>query len=288
VFLNNWMFDESTFPVVDSLGGTTISTGYEYSITSNTGTFNHDDPLVEPFASSQVRAYFNKDYFQEAARVFKQYLDNMRNQGTEVQIDAVRHEIETATKNLLDKVTTTMIADTEAQIDSSTAYSDGSLSRTTYATLKSYEETTATALTLAHLEDMVEAIMTHTTYGQQVRSEQDLLFMVPRNQATNISRLATGAQYFEFNASSQGGPIDAGRVFRTKQFEGIDIVQVPDMTTTVLLCVHKPDIKIHRNRPLTIIDKPELADTMLWQLSCGYNAICHNPGNSGKLSAKTA
>lgn len=148
---------------------------------------------------------------------------------------------------------------------------------------------TITKCTLAHLEDMIEALMTHIAYGQQVRSEKDLLLMVPRNQLTNLSRLVAGsAAYMEFNASSQGGPIDAGRVFRTKTFEGIDIVSVPDMTTTVLLLVHKPDVTIFRNRALSIIEKPELADTMLWQLSCGFNAICKCPGNSGKLSAKTA
>lgn len=146
VFHNNWLFDGSVFPVVDAPGGTTISTGYEYAVTTNTGTFNHDDPMVEPFTSSHVRAYFNKDFFQESARVFKQYLDMMGNGGSQVVLDAVQHSLEIATKNLLDIATTTMIADLEAQIDSSTAYSDASLSRTTYATLKSYEETTSTAL----------------------------------------------------------------------------------------------------------------------------------------------
>jgi len=294
VFFNNWMFDGSMFPVVDAPGGTTISTGYEYLISSNAGTFNHDDPMVEPFTSSQIRAYFNKDFFQESARTFDQYVDMMANGGTEpANFAPIQKSLETATKNLLDKTTTTMIADLEAQIDSASTYSDALLSRTTYATLKSYEETSSTGLTIAHLEDMVEAIMTHTTYGQQVRSEQDLLFLFPRNQLTNLSRLSGGQAYnadlWHMTTSTQNmGPADAGRVFRTKQFEGIPIQVVPDMTNTVILCVHRPDITIYRNRALRITPKSELADTQLAMLSCGYNAICKCPGNSGKLSAKTA
>lgn len=294
VFFNNWMFDGSRFPVVDSPGGETVSTGYEYSITTNAGTYNYDDAMVEPFTTSQVKAYFNKDHFQEAARIFKVHLDYLRNGGAKPKgFDYQRHTLEIATKNLLDKAVTTMIADIESQVDSSTAYSDASLSRTTYATLKSYEEATSTALTLAHLEDMIEALMTHTTYGQNVKSEADLLLLFPRNQVTNLSRLATGqaydAAFFQMITSTQNmGPADAGRVFRTRQFEGIEIAVVPDMTSTVMLCVHKPDVKIWRHRPLTIEPKSEAADTELYLLTCGYNAIVHRPGNSGKLSGKTA
>jgi len=290
VFQNSFMFDQSIFPVVQPPGGSTISTGYEYSISSNTGTYQFDDPMVEPFASSQVKAYFNKDHFQEAARVFNVYLDYNKNGGTEpATFDAVRHSLKTAAENLVDKMSTTMIADLEAQVDSASAYSDASLSRTTYATLKSYEETTSTGLTLAHMEDLVEALMTHTTYGQNVRSTSDLVWFMPRNQLTNLSRLVTGASNFQFNAASDGqSSIDGGRVQRVATFEGIDIVSVPDMTTTVLLCLHKPDVKIYQTRGLTVVEKEEKADTMLWMLTAAYNAIVHRPGNSGKLSAKTA
>lgn len=289
VFHNDALLGGNLFPVVDSPGGTTISHGYKYSISTNAGTFGADDPMVEPFTSSEIRAYFNKDFFQESIRVLRQDVANAERGGLEVGMSIVKDATETGVKNLLDIATTTMIADLEAQIDSSTAYSDASLSRTTYAALKSYEEATSTGLTLAHVEDLVEALMTHVTYGQQVRNISDLLWLVPRNQLTNWSRLMTGGSNFEFTASSQNmAPIDAGRVFRTQRFEGIDIVPIPDMTSTVLLCVHKPDIKIYRNQPLVVESKEEKAFSWLWHLVCGYNIVCKCPGNSAKLSAKTA
>jgi len=289
VFQNSFMFDQSIFPIVAPPGGSAISSGYEYSITSTTGEYNYDDPMNEPYVSSQVKAYFNKTHLQEAARVFGVYLDYNKNGGTEVELDAVRQSLKTGTENLLDKASTTMITAIEAQIDEAAAYSDASLSRTTYATLKSYEEDTSAALSLAYLEDMFEALMTHTTYGQNVRDTSDLVLLMPRNQLTNLSRLVTGASNFQFNADSQNlAKIDAGRVQRVAQFEGADIIIVPDMTTTTVLAVHKPDTKIYETRGLTIKEKQEKADTQLWHLTCAYDLVVHRPGNSGKLSDKTA
>lgn len=293
-FRNFWMFDQNYFEMVPALGGSAINAGYEYTVSSNVGTYNYDDSMVEPYSSSQVKAYFNKDHFQEAVRIFGVYKDYLSNGGSETAaLDYARKSLEGGMLNLRDKITTTMISDLETQVDSSTAYSDASLSRTTYASLKSYEEATSTALGMAHLEDAVEALMTHVTYGQGVRSEQDLLWMVPRNQLTNLSRLVTGqaynASFFQMMTSTQDmGPADAGRVFRTKTFEGIDIVSVPDMTTTVLLCLHKPDVKIVETRPFTIKEKSETADTELYQLTAAYNAVAKRPGNHAKLSGKTA
>ena len=63
---------------------------------------------------------------------------------------------------------------------------------------------------------------------------------------------------------------------------------VPDQTNTTILLVHKPDITIYQNRPLTIVEKTENADSLLWHLTCGYNIIHKSPGNGAKLSDKTA
>ena len=290
IWFNSWMFDQSLFQIKPSPGGRTISTGYQTAVSSNVGTYAYDEPMPEPYTSTEVKAYFNKDWFQEAARVFKQYLDSMKNGGTEPQFDAVRNSIEVAMKNIRDKISTTMIADLITQIDSSTAYSDASLSRTTYASLKSYEEATSTALTLAHMEDMVEAIDDHVTYGQTVGDlAAECVFLMPRNQLTNLSRLATGASAFEFTSSTQNpADIDVGRVHRVAKFEQIPIVVVPDMTSTVILLVHKPSTIVYETRPFEIEEKDEPADTMLWHLTAAYNIVCHSPGNSGKLSGKTA
>lgn len=294
IFHNFWMFN-GTFPVMTPPGGTSISTGYEYTETSSVGTYQYDDPMPTPGYTSQIRAYHNKDHFQESVRTFNIYKDFLSNGGNQTPSTSLaddRHALEQGMRRLRDKACTTMLGDIETDVDATNTYGDGSLVRATY-NMTSYEESSSTALTLAHLEDAIEALMTHTTYGTGVTSEKDLIILAPRNQITNISRLETGVAYnstflmMQTNAQDMG-PMDAGRVFRTKTFEGIDLVSVPDMTTTTILILHKPDVAIYETRPVTIVEKSEAADTNLWHLTCGYNAVVRNPVNSAKLSAKTA
>jgi hypothetical protein len=287
-FLNFWFFDQSIFPFQRALGGDTISRAYEYSVSSNTGTFQYDDPMVEPFNSNWIRAYFNKQSFQESARLWKTKMHYRSNGGYQVNVDDVRKVLDDGVRNLRDKVTTTLLTALEAQIDSSSAYSDASLTRATYG-FAAYEEDTSTALTLAHLEDAIEALMTGVTYGKNVSSRRDLVILMPENQLTNLARLQTGASNFSFDASSQNmAPIDAGRMFRTASFDGIDIMTVPEMTSTSILIVHKPDVTIWETEPMEIEEKPELAHTMLWKITAGYNLEVAGPANHAKLSNKTA
>jgi hypothetical protein len=269
--------------------GDTISTGYETSVTTNVGTYTYDEAMVDPYSTTQVKAYFNKDSYQESTRSFNMHIENRQGTYETGTLDAERRTIEGGVKNLKDKVTTTAIADLEAQIDSSTAYSDASLSRTTYATLKSYEEATSTALTLAHLEDALEALENRSTYGLGVEDSSKLMWMMPRNQLTNLSRLALGSSALTAtDKMGMSGSIDAGRAFRTVAFEGVPIMVVPEMTTTVILLVYTPDIVVFENRKLKITEKDENADTNLNLLTAGYNIIAMNPNNHAKLSAKTA
>ena len=141
VFDNFWFFNQSVFAIKKPENGDRISTGYETSISSNAGTYDYDDAMVEAYTSTQVKAYFTKDQFQETSRAFNALLRRRGEGGYEVAgLAARRRIIERAAKNLRDKAVTTMLTDLESQVDSSSAYSDASLSRTTYATLKSYEE----------------------------------------------------------------------------------------------------------------------------------------------------
>jgi hypothetical protein len=84
------------------------------------------------------------------------------------------------------------------------------------------------------------------------------------------------------------GVIDAGRAFRTKRFEGIDILMIPRMTTTTIFIVHRPSVKIYRNVQFQIIPHDEPAYTFLYQLVCGYNIVVHNPNRHATLTNKTA
>ena len=289
IFDNFWFFDQSVFKKVSPQDGDTIATGYETSVSTNAGTYDYDDAMVEAYTSTQVKAYFTKDSFQETARAFNQLLRKRGEGGYEVKgLNARKRIIERAARNLKDRVMTTMLTDAESQVSSSSAYSDASLSRTTYATLRSYQEDTTTDLTLGHLEDAIEALETHTTYGLGVQSYQDLVILAPRNQITNLARLALGTAALTLTNQIPDGPIDAGRVFRTKVFEGIDVIPVADMTTTTIMILHKPDVTVYMGSDLTITPKDEPADTELNLLTMDCNVVIENPNNHAILTSKTA
>ena len=291
-FHNHWIFDQRYFAITPAEDGDRITQAYKYALTSNAGTFQYDDPMVEPGSASWIQAYWNKLSYQEAARVFKTKLNYRGSGGYQVMVDAIREALDDAISALRDYITTTLLTQFEAQIDGANTYSDAGLTRATYG-LTSYTETTTTALTLAHMEDAIEALMTHTTYGKTVRSRSDLLWLVPENQRTNIARLSTDspsqATFFQMSSSTQDPrPIDAGRVHRLETFDGIEVATVPEQTSTTILLVHKPDVKIHRTEPFEVEEKQEKAHTMLWKITDGYNLEIRNPGNHAKLTNKTA
>lgn len=294
VFYNTWMFDQSYFPIVDSPGGAAIQVPVEYSVSTNVGTFAYDDAMVAPYTSNHIKGYFNKDHFQESVRTFGVYEDYLANgSGNQLpSLDYIRKAFEGGMLNLRDKITTTVIADLESQIDSSSAWSDASLTRSTYS-LAAYEETTSTALTIAHMEAMVDALLTPTgSYGQVVRGPEELLIMMPRNLLRTLATASTGVAY---NATFQNWivsaqdtrPVDLGRLMNLKTFEGIEMAVVNDMTSSVVLCVHKPSIKIYRTKDITPIPKSEAAYTNLWQLVGSFNIVAENPRSHAKLSAKS-
>lgn len=291
-FRNYWLFDDSRFTFEPAPGGDVISQTYEYAVSSNVGTFQYDDPMVEPFTTSMIRAYYNKQSFQESARLFLTKMHYRSNGGYEIPVDDVRKVLNDGTLNLRDKVTTTLLTSLESQIDGSNTYSDAALVRATYG-MASYADTTSTTLAISQLEDAIEGLMTHTTYGKTIRSKSDLMILLPENQRTNLSRLSTdspsGSTFFNMSSSTQDmGPIDAGRAFRTQFFDGIELMSVPEMTSTTIVILHKPDVVVWQTEPFMIEEKPELAHTRLWKLTDGYNIEIKNPANHAKLTNKTA
>lgn len=288
-FTNNWLFNQTLFETVQAPYSTTISHGYLYSVSTNATTYNYDDTMPDPDTSSQVRAYFNKDNYQSSVRTFNVYNTYLTNGGSEVEggsLDADMKALEVGSANLRDLITTTALADIEAQIDSAGNYSDASLSRSTY-NFASYEEATSTALTLAHMEDALEALE-NTSYGpgEMPMRREDLVWLVPRNQLTNVSRLVSGASNFPINYEPMGMK-DPTRTVNLS-LETVPIIGVPDMTTTSLLLVHKPTTKLFMGRPLELKPKTELADTNIWLLTATANLIATNPRACAKLSNKTA
>jgi hypothetical protein len=290
VFHNSWVLDQRFFDVVgpgESPGGASIDFIIDYSETTNAGTFTVGTPMPDEDTTNSIRAYFNKDYYHASAKTYKILKNQMivNRNGTNVPINPDQKAIDKASKNLIDVISTTCYADLATQVDSAAAFSDASLTRATYGIAAS-ETAVGGVQTLAHLEDAVEQ-MEDVTYGPV--QHDDILIMMPRNQLTNHSRLVSGAAYRELNASADGsGYIDGGSVSRISTFDGVDIMVVPDMTTTEILVVQKSAIKVFVHMALDVVykDLKEAADS--WYLTMGVNIVNTNPRSGVKYTGVTA
>ena len=292
-FWNNWWLNQPYFEVVQPgscPGGPDINHLLDYSETTNAEAYVRGAPIPDPDSTSSIRAYHTKDYFQGSAKVYgDQKSQTQGSDALNVAISPDQKAINTSVKNMVDLMSTTFLTDLAAQVDSTTAFSDASLSRSTYA-CASYEVGSVGALALSDLEDMLEALQ-NTSYG--VVPVEDLVFLMARNQLTNLSRLTTGVSYdstfMNFNTSTQDmGPADAGRVFRTRSFEGVPIMVVPDMTNTEMYLLRRSTTKIYLHTGIETVfkDPAEWADQ--WLTTAGANLVVEDPLRCGKLTGITA
>lgn len=272
------------FETVQAPAGSQITKGHTVSVDSNSEAYTYDDPMPVANTLTDVKPYFTKDPYQTAARVFKVNLDYMGSVGGEPGIDAVGQTLENAAKDHWDLVNRTFITDLTAQIDSASTYSDAALNRSTYTALASYETAVGGALTLAVMEDMLEAMLDNDRGGRL----DDYALLMPYNQKTNLSRLGAGSGAGYNIQLAPGGTMDIGRLASLETWNGVPIVPTHDMDNSTILMVHRPSTKIYWTRQLTITEKEEAADTMLFHLTSNWNIVTWNPKMSGKLGTLTA
>lgn len=293
IFFNNCLLDGSTFQVVtDTPAGTYVETMIDEAVTTYAAAYTLGDPGPTADSSTSCIAKFNKDTWQVTAKTYDVYNMLMKGPGGNHcgLTEQDNRAIDKAARSLRDLATTSMLTDLVALVDSTSAFSDASLSRTTYPGLVSYEASTVGTLTEAHLQVMVEALR-DVTYGP-VRDE-DMVFVMAANQWGHVSRFAGPAAYNATFATSSfaldgTGNIDSGITHRVKTYEGIDILVVPDFSTTDILLLDRSKVKVHYWSPVTIKPVSVFALEQAWIISIGTAIELSNPRNAGKLPGVTA
>jgi hypothetical protein len=296
IFWNNRLLDGSVFEVIPPAscpGGDYINVLIDYLATTYAAAYTVGDPMPTPDTLSSVRAYFNKDFYQVSAKTYNYYkwLQSGRD-GTHSGLgDQDEKAIMTAALNLRDLMTTTMLSDLESQIDSSSAFSDASLSRSTYASLVSQETAGgASTPTLAQLEDLIEG-MQNVTYGPV--AIEDMAWIMARNQLTQVARLGSNLAYNSTFATmttslDSNAPIDLDRAHRTETIGGIPVVVLPDFSTTDILLVNRKKIKVFNWAPLEIIPKDIAAAEQSWLLTMGASLVVLDPRQQSKIDNLSA
>jgi len=289
VFQDDVWFNQPFIEVVPSSAcpaGPHINVILDYAVSTNAEVYVQGAPQPSAYTMSDARAYFTKDFFQETAKVHGDTLAMLANGGSHTTEAAMQKSIMQGVMNLKALMTSSFLTDLAAQVDATTAYSDASLARATYS-CASYEVGSVSALARADLIDALEGLLAGT-YGPPPQLN-DLLWLMPENQHSNLANLQAAAQYSEFSVdSSNMGPIDSGVKFRTSTFEGIPILRIPTMTTTEIYLVKKSATKIYFHNDINAVQKDSAEWAENWLITCGANLVVSDPRCCAKLTGITA
>lgn len=290
VFQDDVWFNQPFIEVVPPAScpaGPHINVILDYAVSTNAEVYVQGAPAPSAYTMSDIRAYFTKDFFQESVKIHGDTLAMLANgAGSNVQEDAIQKSLLQGVMNVKALMTSSFLTDLAAQVDSTTAYSDASLSRTTYANA-SYEAGSISALARTDMIDALEGLQAGT-YGPPPQLS-DLLWLMPANQHTNLSALQGMIAYSEFSTdASNMGPIDTGVKFRTATFEGIPILQIPSMTTTEMYLVKRSATKIYLHKDITAEPKDAAEWAQMWLLTGGANLVISDPRCCAKLTGITA
>ena len=263
------------------LGGDRITAKFRVGHTSNNAAYDKSDVDVAAATQTLVKPYWTKKQYQGMAEVHGIDISNDRpnSQGINLLGDAVEKEAEA----MKDTIQAALLAQILADVDSSgTAYSDGSLSRSTYSTLASYEETTDATITLAYMRTMIQTVI----LNKPVRL-QDYICMCEGSVYYTFKALA--AALHTWNTATTPGSTQPMGWSDFDNFEGLAFAQPTDftnMTTGSLFMLRRQDVFITEHRPLEMKIKESNRDSSKVAMYYGINGHVENPLYQGKMLSK--
>jgi hypothetical protein len=276
IFANEDLFPKMS-PSEMGFNGSAVKWYIEYASTSNGGLMtDHTDAGPTPDTLSVIEAYKTKDFFQAASILYN--ILYAQQQGDPKAIDTGDRVLQAAIKNLVADVAEAMASDIVADIDSAGNFSDAALDRATYNLASKEVDVLAGALTLSHLDQVIDALMTKE-YGRAQTSELAIICNGVNHR--RIAALSTGTQYSSVDSSAN---MDAGVRYRTASYEGIGIYIEDSLPDTDIIIPKVGAIKIATHwEPI-----PKDINVDGWQektlLGMGKNLIVTNPRHCGKVS----
>jgi len=259
--------------------GDRITESFRAANSSNNAAY--DKSAVDVVAGSQtlIKPYWNKKFYNGASEVYG--IDKANNTMGDIAIDlaadALAVELKSMAGTIFDAFWTRALADVDS---SATAYSDASLSRSTYASLASYEETNNTAITVALVRGMING----STISKNV-DRNDYVIIMEEAVYNKFSPLAAATHTFNQNGDISMSGRDYGYA-PTATFDGIPIYSMKGMTTGDVYFLRRQDVKIVENMPMRLELKNSERDTDLTQIYYGVTPYIINPGFQGKMLTK--
>ena len=273
---------ERLFGKAEVRGGDRITSRYRLTHTSNARAFTKAD--VDPAPSTQVLAkpYWGKVFQDVTTEVHGIDISNAAPSSDMINIVADAIAVDNA--SLMDYVVSTFYTQIKKDVDSSSvAYSDASLSRSTYSNLSSYEEATDATITDTYVESMINGVKLNNPVNIA-----DYIGLMEEAVYNKFRPLAAANHSWVQNDTSGGGMADMGYP-NVGSYYGLKFADPGDfygMTTGDVLMLRKQDVHIVNHLPLTIQQVPSGRFSVKFVQRCGYNIYVDNPGYQGKMTDK--
>jgi hypothetical protein len=274
VFRNNSLFRWFP-PMTPSPGDTNFRWKVNSSGNASVGTFSEGDSLPAAGNQTYVNAAVPYNFFSFTVEI----TDHLRAALKSRWFDAISNELTLGRGDLIDLMTTTAMSGTnglETAVDSTTTYAG--IARGSAG----YWESTETAVSgpIAHTDllDLLEGIRDNDKGGTPG------LWLMPLNQGTNIYNLTGGPGVQNI------GDSDKAPGFLNQSFAGIPMVQLPDWTNTVIMCLDmSPGKWEHAEHiPFSVFEVARTGYADLLLVEQASILIDKRPKRDGKLTGVTA
>lgn len=274
-----WLETVFTKDPNSSDGGSNIVRNIRTSVTSNVANYDRTD--VDPDAGdfTTVQASWAKIYTHTAVEVHNIDLNEARNKGTNAVTSLLQDAFNVEYPQLSQKLYNNIYTQLKADVDSAAAYSDNSISRSTYPTLASYEEATNTQVTLAILRTCK-----NTTVLNKLVNVKDYTWLM--EQAVYNPFMPLAAAQHTWNTTGVKGQDYAAGYQPVGSWEGNDVQVVPGMTTGDVFFVRPKDIYVREHRTLEVEQKESGRDSQKFVMRTGWNLWVDNPGFQAKMTDK--
>jgi hypothetical protein len=268
------------FPTQSPVGGDRITEKFEVARSSPASAYTKASVNPSPASNTIVKPYWAKTFYHTACEIEGIDIANAKNGGTD--IDLVRREITMETASLMDVIFSALMTQIKADVDStSVAYSDASLSRSTYATLASYEEATDTAITIALTRGMINAV----TLNKNCGPKSGYVILMEEAVYNVFNPLAGALQTWTLNDVGQNQAVDTG--YRpAKSFEQVDVEVPSGMTIGDVFMLRRQDVKLTEHMPMEIEQVPSGRHSVMFVIRVGIDVHVIHPGFQGKMTSK--
>jgi len=260
-------------------GGPVISKTMRTAVTSNVSDYDRTDVNPESGDSTFVQAYWNKKYTHSAFEVHGIDINEAKNGGLTTITDLIKDAAAVEYAQFRQKLFANLYAMLKADIDSAATYSDAALSRSTYTTLASFEDSTDTAITLALLRTAKNTIL----LNENTMSDQYIHLM--EQAVMNVFNPLAAALHTWNTEGVKGASYAAGHQI-AGSWEGNDVVTIPGMTTGDTFLLRPQDVYVYNHRPFEIEQVESGKDSAKFVIRAGFNLFVDNPGLQGKQTSK--